>query len=153
MLHGLETGANPGGLLDECWRVLAPEGKVLIIVPNRAGLWAKGDATPFGFGRPFTSGQLQNFLGKRRFGVLNIRAALFAPPSGRGFWLAGASVIEKLGSNARLRFAGGVLLLEAQKRVFQMHRPPLTEAVASGLRALEGITAPGAKPVSGRDAA
>ena len=62
VMHGLESGEDPVSLLDECYRVLAPEGRGVFIVPNRAGLWARRDATPFGFGRPYTLGQLEAML-------------------------------------------------------------------------------------------
>lgn len=150
MLHALETSLNVAAVLDECWRVLAPEGRMLIIVPNRAGLWSRSEVTPFGAGRPFTAGQLTKILGNRRFGVINSETALFAPPSQRGFWNRSAPFLEKIGNHAPLNFAGGALLLEAHKRVFQMHTPPIAETVAKGLKALEGMTAPGTKPVSNR---
>ncbi len=150
MLHALETSHNVAALLDECWRVLAPEGRVLMIVPNRAGLWSQSERTPFGVGRPFTAGQLSQILRHRRFGVIHSRTALFAPPSQRRFWIRSAPLWEKMGRHAPLNFAGGALLVEAHKRVFQTHTPPLAETVAKGLKALEGMTAPGAKPVSSR---
>ncbi len=150
ILHGLETSFNAAAVLDECWRVLAPEGRALIIVANRAGLWSRRDLTPFGCGRPFTAGQMAQILGSRRFGVISSEAALFAPPSSRKFWIRTAPLWERLGSRFPFRFAGGVLLVEAHKRVFQMHKPPIAESVAIGLKALEGIAAPGARPVSSR---
>ena len=55
--HGLETCERPDALLEEIWRVLAPGGSVAIVVPNRSGLWARRDGTPFGFGRPYSSRQ------------------------------------------------------------------------------------------------
>ena len=48
VLHGLETSDDQSGLLDEIWRVLGPGGRVLFIVPNRSGVWARSDSTPFG---------------------------------------------------------------------------------------------------------
>jgi hypothetical protein len=45
-------------LLREVWRVLAPNGRLLAVVPNRRGLWARIDTTPFGHGRPFSRGQV-----------------------------------------------------------------------------------------------
>ena len=150
MLHGLETSNHTAAVLDECWRVLAPEGRALIIVPNRAGLWSRSDLTPFGSGRPFTAGQLTQILGSRKFGVITSEAALFGPPSSRNFWIQTAPLWEKIGCRPPFRFAGGVLIVEAHKRVFQMHKPPLAETVAIGLKALEGMAAPGARPVSNR---
>ena len=49
---------NPRELLREMWRVLAPNGRLLIVVPNRRGLWARVDTTPFGYGSPFSRSQL-----------------------------------------------------------------------------------------------
>ena len=43
VMHGLETSQHPIALLDECYRVLAPEGRAIFIVPNRAGLWSRRD--------------------------------------------------------------------------------------------------------------
>ena len=87
VLHGLETSEQPSELLDEIWRVLAPGGRVLIIVPNRSGLWARRDATPFGYGRPYSLGQLETQLKRHRFLVERHLAALYAPPSQKRFWL------------------------------------------------------------------
>ena len=38
---------SPHALLREAWRVLAPEGLILLVVPNRWGLWRYGGSTPF----------------------------------------------------------------------------------------------------------
>ena len=61
-VHCLEVAERAGPLLREMWRVLAPEGRLLIIVPNRRGLWARFDTTPFGHGRPYSRGQLERLL-------------------------------------------------------------------------------------------
>lgn len=45
--HGLETCDHPAALLDEIWRTLAPGGKAVFIVPNRSGIWAQREVTPF----------------------------------------------------------------------------------------------------------
>ena len=52
----------PAPLLREMWRVLTPEGRLLLIVPNRRGVWARLDTTPFGHGRPYSRGQLERLL-------------------------------------------------------------------------------------------
>ena len=59
LLHGLETSDDPNALLAEVWRVLGPGGRVVLVVPNRAGMWSRRDKTPFGFGRPYSLGQLE----------------------------------------------------------------------------------------------
>ena len=45
-------------LLRQLWRVLAPEGRLLIVAPNRASLWAQMERSPFGHGRPFSRSEL-----------------------------------------------------------------------------------------------
>jgi SAM-dependent methyltransferase len=52
LVHALEMADDPGALLREVWRVLATGGRLLAVVPNRRGLWARMDNTPFGHGRP-----------------------------------------------------------------------------------------------------
>jgi SAM-dependent methyltransferase len=58
LVHMLEWSERTRALLRELWRVLAPNGRLLIIVPNRRGLWARVDSTPFGHGRPFSRSQI-----------------------------------------------------------------------------------------------
>ena len=58
LVHLLEHSENPRETLKEIWRVLAPGGRLVIVVPNRRGVWARFEHTPFGTGRPFSRGQL-----------------------------------------------------------------------------------------------
>ncbi len=147
VMHGLEASEHPIELLEECYRVLAPEGRALFIVPNRVGLWARRDGTPFGFGRPFSVGQLEAQL--RVMGLLPTRhvAALYQPPSATPFWLKTGQMWEKLGRKVSNRFAGGVLMVEVKKHVPAPPRPGLSEAMRRPLRVLDGLKQPGAKPV------
>ena len=147
VMHGLEASEHPIELLEECYRVLAPEGRALFIVPNRVGLWARRDGTPFGFGRPFSLGQLEAQL--RVMGLLPTRhvAALYQPPSATPFWLKTGQMWEKLGRKVSNRFAGGVLMVEVKKQVPAPPRPGLSEAIRRPLRVLDGLKQPGAKPV------
>ena len=62
LAHALEFDVDPGRLLDECWRVLDGAGKLLVVVPNRRGLWARLEHVPFGHGRPYSSRQLCQLL-------------------------------------------------------------------------------------------
>ena len=58
LVHALEHAENPRETLKEIWRVLSPAGRAVIVVPNRRGVWARFEHTPFGTGRPFSRGQL-----------------------------------------------------------------------------------------------
>ncbi|MEM9432490.1 MAG: methyltransferase domain-containing protein [Pseudomonadota bacterium] len=150
MLHGLETSENASALLDECWRVLGPGGRALFVVPNRAGLWSRRDATPFGFGRPYSLSQLEAQLRRHSFAPERHSAALFAPPSERKFWLRSANAVERIGRRVSSRFAGGVLMVEATKQVYAPTRRGLSIDMRAPLRALEGKPIPTAGRLSPR---
>src|SRR5437764_11289466 len=62
LVHALETSEEIGPMLKQIWRVLARGGRLLIVVPNRRGIWARLDRTPFGSGRPYTTSQLSQLL-------------------------------------------------------------------------------------------
>ena len=47
LVHALEFDPNPSRLLEECWRVLDGAGRLLVMVPNRNGLWARAERTPW----------------------------------------------------------------------------------------------------------
>jgi SAM-dependent methyltransferase len=51
LVHSLEFAENPREALKELWRVLAPGGRLVIVVPNRRGVWARLEHTPFGSGQ------------------------------------------------------------------------------------------------------
>jgi SAM-dependent methyltransferase len=142
LLHGLETSTNPDALLAEAYRVLGPGGRALFIVPNRAGLWSRSDATPFGFGRPYTIGQLEGQLRVYGFTAERHTAVLFQPPSSHRFWLKTGPMWERTGRRLSMALAGGVLLVEATKQVPAPRRPGLGERVKRPLGVLEGLGLP-----------
>ena len=118
VLHGLETSEQPCDLLEECWRVLGPGGKVLFIVPNRAGVWARWDGTPFGYGRPYLVGQLEAELRRHQFLPERHMGALYQIPSGRRIWMKSGSIFERIGEHMPAMFAGGAVMVEATKLVY-----------------------------------
>lgn len=142
LMHGLETSTYPETLLDEAYRALGPGGRALFIVPNRAGLWSRSDATPFGFGRPYSLRQLEQQLRDHGFSIERHAAALFQPPSPRRFWLKTGAIWERAGHWLPMALAGGVLIVEASKQVPAPRRPGLGERVKQPLGVLEGLGLP-----------
>ncbi len=117
IIHNLELSESVRLMLREVWRVLAPEGKILIAVPNRRGFWARFDSTPFGHGRPYSRGQLDRLLRDCMFEPTTYSSTLYVPPINLEIFLKSASAWEKLGSKFWPVFSG-VLLVEAQKSVY-----------------------------------
>lgn len=144
VMHGLETTERPSDLLEECYRVLGPGGKALFIVPHRSGLWSRSDRTPFGYGRPYSQGQLEAQLKRHNFLPERAQHTLYQPPSGRRFWRKTARFWESLGSHVSAVLSGGVLMIEVTKRVPASSGPGEKIRSGSGLRVLEGLA--GAKP-------
>ena len=103
-------------LLREMWRVLAPEGRMILVVPNRRGVWARLDNTPFGQGRPYSRRQLEELLVGAMFTPLDWGGALFFPPLGRQMLLRSATAWERLGAGVSPAFCG-VLIVEASKEL------------------------------------
>ena len=147
VMHGLEVSAYPWDLLQECYRVLGPGGSAVFIVPNRVGLWARSDKTPFGYGHPYSLRQLEALLKSHGLTPERHLSALYSPPSDKRFWLRTAGVIERAGQKLPMILAGGVLMVEVSKQIPAPKRPGLSEAVRRPLRILEGIKVPEAKPV------
>jgi len=145
VVHGLETSEQPGALLEECWRVLGPGGSVLCVVPNRAGLWSRSDLTPFGYGRPYSQTQLENQLKSHNFLPEKHVTALYQPPFEKRFWRKTAGMWERMGGKLSVIAAGGVLIVEASKRVQAPSGPGLRETVRKPLEVLK--PKPKAKPV------
>ncbi len=116
--HGLEVSDNQDQLLQEALRVLKDSGKLVIVVPNRTGLWARSDSTPFGHGKPYSISQLTALLRKNQFQIDSITPSLFGFPAKRGYWLKSLSLWEKLGKKLNSFFLGGLLVVEARKDIY-----------------------------------
>jgi len=117
IVHALESAEQVRPLLREAWRVLSDSGRLVIVVPNRRGLWARFEQTPFGYGRPYTKGQLARLLRDNMFMPMETRRALFVPPFNSGLLQRSASAWEKVGSRL-FPAAGGVNVTEAVKQMY-----------------------------------
>ena len=132
IVHGLERAEALRPLLRQLWRVMAPEGRLLLVAPNRASLWAQVETTPFGQGRPFSRRELDRILREALFEPAHWTNALYAPPlgtrlfarDGRGWERAGTLLFPAL---------GGVHVVEAAKSVYAMTPLPVAESMTPPL--------------------
>jgi SAM-dependent methyltransferase len=114
LVHAIEATDRVHRLLREVWRVLHDHGRLLVIVPNRRGLWCLAERTPFGQGRPYSASQLQSILESNLFSPLRRERALYVPPFQSPLWLKTAPLWERTASRVA-RQLGGVILVEAEK--------------------------------------
>jgi SAM-dependent methyltransferase len=117
VVHGLEHAELPLETLQEVWRVMAPQGRLVLVVPNRGGLWAASESTPFGHGQPFSPRQIANLLKESKYTVTQWRSALYLPPIHNPTILKAASALDVVGARLASRFAG-VTIVEAMKEVY-----------------------------------
>ncbi len=118
LVHALEMVDDARAFLREVWRILAPNGRLLAVVPNRRGLWARIDTTPFGHGRPYSRSQITSLLRETWFTPNGWDEALYVPPIGRGWFLRSAVAWERTGATLSAPFAG-VHIVEATKQVYR----------------------------------
>lgn len=117
LVHGLESSQALAVLLGEIWRVLTGDGRLLAVVPNRRGIWAQVERTPFGTGHPYSKPQLSKLLRTNMFTPTRSAGALFVPPTRSRALLRSAAAWERIGSRWFPRFAG-VELVEAGKQLY-----------------------------------
>ena len=117
VVHGLEGADAVRPVMRQLWRVLAPEGRMVIVAPNRASLWAQIERSPFAHGRPFHRGELDRLLRASMFEPVKWDSALYGPPlQGRRLVRTGTGW-ERVGRRLWPRMAG-VHLVEATKSLY-----------------------------------
>ncbi len=117
LMHTIECAPQLDALMEEVWRVLTSNGRLMVVAPNRTGLWARSEATPFGAGAAFSVRQIKHLLRQHMFIPEQDQRALFFPPWGSSFWRSAAPVWERFGDRWFGAFAG-VHVIEAAKQLY-----------------------------------
>lgn len=118
LVHAIESVESPTELLYEVWRILTPGGRIIVVAPNRRGLWARMDTTPFGYGQPFSRTQLKALMRQTLFSPERWAETLYVPPLRSRFLLQTAQIWERVGSGFALPFAG-LHVVEATKQLYR----------------------------------
>lgn len=137
IVHGLEASESLRPLLRQLWRVLAPEGRILIVAANRASLWSQVELSPFGHGRPFSKLELDSILKAALFQPRVWDRALYAPPVQNRTLTGTGAGWERIG---RRLFPGisGVHIVEAGKSLYAAPTPAFAKtAKQPALKAAE----------------
>jgi len=117
LVHSVECSENLRHMLREAWRVLSDSGRIIIVAPNRRGIWARLERTPFAHGQPYSPSQLSRLLRDNMFTPVRSKVALYAPPSQARLVLSAARAWEEIGSRLFPAF-GGVVMVEAAKEIY-----------------------------------
>jgi SAM-dependent methyltransferase len=117
LVHGLENADNARRMVREVWRVLKDDGRLIVVAPNRVGMWAHAESTPFGQGQPYSPGQIGRLLTSSLFRVERRDRALYMPPFNRQVILRSAGLFERVGRQLAPQFSG-LTLTEAVKDVY-----------------------------------
>ena len=134
LIHGLETADATRPLMRQIWRVLAPAGRLLLVVPNRTSLWAQVDRSPFAHGRPFSRGQLDRLLRDTLFVPERWDTALLMPPIKSRRLVRSGNAWERTGQMLWPRLAG-VHVVDATKSLYAI-------APVKKVRRLKPVLAP-----------
>lgn len=121
MVHCLEHTEHSRQALREVWRILAPGGRLIVVVPNRLGLWARTDRTPFGHGKPFSKLQLHQLLRDNMLTPTQTTSALHLPPFKSRSLRALMATLENTGQKWWHNLAGA-LVIEAEKQIYATGR-------------------------------
>ncbi len=141
IVHALEASDRVGRMLREVWRILADDGEIVVVVPNRRGLWCLSDRTPFGQGRPYSSTQLKRLLRDHLFAPQKTGFALFVPPFRSNLLLKTAFAWERVGLRLAPRFAGA-LVMRAEKQI----TPAPIRPVEAGVKRPSYVQMPTPRP-------
>jgi len=116
-IHAIEEAERTAETLAELYRVLAPEGRIVVICANRSGMWSRSDNLPFGAGRPYSRRQLKSVLRQAHFTPTVGSNALYIPPVRR---FAKPSLIKGAERFGEIVWPGfsGLVLVEAIKRLY-----------------------------------
>lgn len=117
IVHAVENSEQLRHMLREVWRVLAPNGKLLVVAPNRRGVWARRPVSPFAHGSPFSASQLRAVLRDHRFTPYESHYTLFTPPTNNEWVLKTSRMCEYIGSRFFPLFSG-VIVMEAEKQIY-----------------------------------
>ena len=115
LVHALEHSRDPVETLREAYRALAANGRIVVVVPHRRGVWARLDHTPFGTGRPWSRGQLTRALEDAEFAVADFNDALMFPPMPWAWALKAAPALDWAGRKAFSTFSGAIVAVGAKR--------------------------------------
>ena len=116
-IHYIENSNNLQKTLRELWRVLLPEGKFYLIIPNKKSPWSLSFNSPFSSGFSFSKKKIIHLLEENFFEIQFIEKLVYLPPWNLKIIYKNKFLIEKFGSYF-WPFLNGFYLCVAQKKLY-----------------------------------
>jgi len=117
MVHAVESSEQLRHMLREVWRVMSDSGRIIVVAPNRRGIWSRLERSPFAHGQPYSPPQLSRLLRDNMFTPIRSQVGLYVPPTDTRLLLSAAVAWEQLGRRLFPAF-GGVVMVEAAKEIY-----------------------------------
>lgn len=139
LVHSLEYAELPRSNLQEIYRILKSNGRLLVVTPNRRGLWARAEWAPFGHGTPYSGEQLKFLLRDNLFVYERSTTALFTPPWRWNIIQKSAETFESF-APFLLSAMGGLHVVEVSKQVYSGLSVPSESKVIIRARAAAAMS-------------
>ena len=117
LVHSLEYAEMPKANMQEIFRILKSNGRLIVLTPNRRGLWSRAEWSPFGHGTPYSSEQIKLLLRENLFVYERSQTALFTFPLRWNIIQKSFEYFEAILPYI-LSSIGGVHIIEASKQVY-----------------------------------
>ncbi len=117
LIHSLEHAELLSENLQEIFRILKGNGRLLIVTPNRMGFWSRAVWSPFGHGTPSTLDQIKWLLRDHQFVYERHTGALYTPPL-RFRWIEASSKTFEICGPFLCPALAGLHIVEATKQVY-----------------------------------
>lgn len=140
LIHSFEYAEIPRSNLQEVYRILKSNGRLLLVTPNRRGLWSRAEWSPFGHGTPYSGEQLKSVLRENLFVYEGAETALFSPPIRSNIIQKSFSTFESV-CPFILPTMGGVHIVEVSKQIYSGLSTPAESKVIIRARASVSATA------------
>lgn len=133
-IHTVENAESLDSLLTEFWRVLEPEGRLILAVVNESGFWNNTDIAG---ANTFTKEYIEQSLATAKFKLHSFNRTIYFPPDKS---LQVARILDSL--LMVLPSKSGVMIFEAEKRIYASRgrtikiTPTLRERITGRKRAI-----------------
>lgn len=116
LMHVLETTKHPGTVLQEAYRVLRPNGLLIVLGWNPFGVWRLFQQRIPHHNRYYAASKIKRYLRKARFEVTSHDTICFRPPVQNEALAEKYQWLETVGQ-LLMPYAGAVYLLTATKNM------------------------------------